>query len=77
VPLLPLDQVVVIDDAATALQITVVTGTHAGVHGWVPRSWLRPVETETPGNGRPRNPSVAAGVVRGSRSPASPLGTAP
>jgi hypothetical protein len=56
----PLDQVVVIDDAATALQIEVVTGPAHGVHGWVPRSWLRPVATGTPITDRALDSAVAA-----------------
>lgn len=60
VPLSPLDQVVVVDDAATALQIEVVTGTAHGVQGWVPRSWLRPFATGTPMTHRPLHPAIAA-----------------
>jgi hypothetical protein len=60
VPLSPLDHVVVIDDAATALQIEVVTGDAHGVQGWVPRSWLRPIVTRTTITDRPLPPAVAA-----------------
>jgi hypothetical protein len=60
VPLSPLDQVVVIDDAATALQIEVVTGEAHGVQGWVPKPWLHPFAAETPHTHRPLHPAVAA-----------------
>ncbi len=59
VPLSPHDHVVVIDDAATALQIEVVTGTAHGAQGWVPVSWLRPSATGKTIQ-RTQQPAVAA-----------------
>jgi hypothetical protein len=51
VPLSPLDQVVVIDDALTVVRVEVVDGGSRGFQGWVPATWLHPVEPGAPGHG--------------------------
>jgi hypothetical protein len=40
VPISPLDHVVVIEDALTAVHVRIVDGGERGREGWVPSAWL-------------------------------------
>lgn len=44
VPLSPIDEVVVIEDALTAVRIEVVSGADAGQQGWIPAAWLHAIQ---------------------------------
>ncbi len=40
VPISPIDQVEVFEDALTAVHVRIVEGVERGSHGWVPATWL-------------------------------------
>ena len=44
VPISPLDHVVVIEDALTAVRVRIVDGGERGRQGWVPSAWLHASE---------------------------------